>query len=301
MNKALLIGSLLIASSLLLTNGASAASHSTEIQLNVNGINETNYAPIISNNVVLVPIRTVSLIPKVNVSWNSKTKTVSVSELGNKKNLQLIVGKETANIDGKLVPIGAKPTLRKGTVYVPFRFIGEAMNAQVSWDNKTRTVVIYKTEENLLKTLSSKKLDEARSAAIQLPRISLQKEALPPTEEGGNGGIFYFEYGGFDKFIYAYRGLAEYYEVKDGAAWMLWEGQVGSGKNNEVISNIMNVSGKEWGKRPLFKGKINFFWNQWRTSQVMYGTYDEKGESIFSELKDIPDGSKNIIFAIPGE
>ncbi|TKH36356.1 hypothetical protein C1I59_12025 [Paenibacillus polymyxa] len=40
--------------------------------------------------------------------------------------------------------MGVNPTVKEGAVYVPFRFIGEALNAKVLWHPDSKTVVIYK-------------------------------------------------------------------------------------------------------------------------------------------------------------
>jgi hypothetical protein len=302
MKKSLFVCSLILSLSMLTTTGAMAASSQKELSLNINGSMVDGQNPIVINNVTLVPIRTVSLIPNLKVDWDNKTKTVTVTESDTKNKLKLTVGSKSAYVNEKKVSIGVNPTVKEGAIYVPFRFIGEALNAKVRWDPDTKTVVIYKPSQTLLQSFASNKLEESRNAAIQLPRISLHEE-LTTTEEGGDGGTYYFPYKKSNSFIYSYRGIAQYVEVKDGAAWVKWEGQISTSKtsNKSVIPNVLQVSDKEWGTRPSLTGKINYFKDLWKTEQVKFGTFDENGKIIYEGEKPLPNKEKDIITTIPEE
>ncbi|QNR65299.1 copper amine oxidase N-terminal domain-containing protein [Paenibacillus peoriae] len=302
MKKSLFICSLILSLAMLTATGAMAASSQKELSLNINGSMADGQNPIVIDNVTLVPIRTVSLIPNLKVDWDNKTKTVTVTESDTKNKLKLTVGSNSAYVNDKKVSIGVNPTVKEGAVYVPFRFIGEALNAKVRWEPETKTVVIYKPNQTLLQRFASNKLEESRNAAIQLPRISLHEE-LAGTEEGGGGGTYYFPNKKSNSFIYAYRGIAQYAEVKDGAAWVKWEGQISTSKpsNKSVIPNVLQVSDKEWGDRPSFTGKIDFFKDLWKTEQVKFGTFDENGNVIFEGEKSLPNKGKDIIATIPAE
>lgn len=53
------------------------------IKLNVNGSNlQTDVAPKMVNNRVMVPIRFVSKALSASVAWNDKTQTVSINTIG---------------------------------------------------------------------------------------------------------------------------------------------------------------------------------------------------------------------------
>ncbi|WP_342436432.1 copper amine oxidase N-terminal domain-containing protein [Paenibacillus sp. FSL L8-0436] len=301
MKKTVFVSSLILAFSMLTSTCVMAASSKQELSLNINGHKEDGQKPIVINNITLVPIRTVSLLPDVKVDWNKKTKSVTVTENGSGNTLKLTTGSKIAYVNGNQVSLGAVPTVKNGAVYVPFRFIGESLKANVFWDTGTKTVVIYKTNQSLLNGLASTTLEKSRNAAIHLPRISLHED-VTPTQEGGAGGMYYFSYGKTNQFIYAYRGMAQYFEVKDGAAWNFWEGQVTETTNEKgIIPFVLELNGKEYGKRPSLSGKINFFMDYWKAEQVVYGTFDEKGNVIFQDTKTRLTEDPNIIQAIPGE
>ncbi|OAB44413.1 copper amine oxidase N-terminal domain-containing protein [Paenibacillus glacialis] len=284
------------------TINVASASTNKELNLNVNGQKVVGQRPIIINNNTLVPIRTVSLIPSFKVDWDNNTKTVTVIDSMTKDVVKLKVGSKTAYIGDKQVTIATPSIVKDGLTYVPFRFIGEGLKAHVDWDINTNTLIIYKINKELNKLVDGTDITDARNALLKLPRIILH-DGLAPIEEGGAGGTYYFKFGQKNAFIYVYRGLAQYYELKNGAAWETWEAQVGSkDKNNkDVIPNVIPSIKGEWGTRPLFTGKINYFMDLWMLDQVQYGTIDESGKSIFEDSKPITNRSENIIFEIPNE
>ncbi|MDN4079344.1 copper amine oxidase N-terminal domain-containing protein [Paenibacillus polymyxa] len=118
--------------------------------------------PIVIDNVTLVPIRTVSLIPNLKVDWDNKSKTVMVTDSDTKNKLNLTVSSNSAYVNDKKVSVGVNPTVKEGAVYVPFRFIGEALNAKVMWQPDSKTVVTYKPSQTLLQRYASNKLEESR-------------------------------------------------------------------------------------------------------------------------------------------
>jgi|LSQX01.1.fsa_nt_gb beta-lactamase superfamily II metal-dependent hydrolase len=100
-------------------------------------------------NRTMVPVRIISENMGYNVDWDNKTQTVYISD--GKKNIELQIGKSTAVIDGKTVPIDiqdGKPMDTKATLvpvkgssrtYVPLRFVSEAMGAEVKYEKKGST------------------------------------------------------------------------------------------------------------------------------------------------------------------
>lgn len=54
--------------------------------------------------------------------------------------LRLTIGQATAYIGGQPVTLDVPPFIEKGRTMLPFRFIGEALGAQMGWDEATRTV-----------------------------------------------------------------------------------------------------------------------------------------------------------------
>lgn len=298
--KMMLLICTLIGCTMFTMHSARAAALQNELHLNINGVQTGDQKPIVVNNVTLVPIRTVSIIPNVNVDWNSKTKTITVTDSVTKDTLKLTVGSKEAIVGGERVTLKTPPVIRDGAVYVPFRWIGEGIKANVVWDAPTKTVVIYKTSPELLKDSVSADLVKSRNAALDLPRITLQDDLIPD-QEGGAGGTYYFQYGKSNSFIYEYRGISTYYKVINGAAWGVWQGKEVLQIGNGFKINMMKPNGEEWGTRPDYSGKVNYFMDLWKMEEVKYGTFDEAGNVIFSASKSFPAGAKNFISEIPGE
>lgn len=128
----------------LLVAGASSAlaapvqvlpSNDEEILLNdkaiyVNGqylpLNVSTYE---SGGSVLVPLRAVSTALGAQVQWQNGQVEISLGG----KNLLLRPGSAQAQVNGQTVQLSQSPQLRDGAVFVPLRFVGEQLGAEVSY------------------------------------------------------------------------------------------------------------------------------------------------------------------------
>lgn len=63
--------------------------------------------------------------------------------------LELTIGQNQARINGQLRPLDSAPVIINDRTMVPLRFIGEALGAQINWEESTRTVVIISGSKNL--------------------------------------------------------------------------------------------------------------------------------------------------------
>lgn len=113
-------------------------------QANLNGyFLELDAPPFIQNGRTLVPLRFISEALGAQVSWNPYTQQITIR--GDWTEIVLTVGSNIALVNGEPVEIDA-PVILKGApewrTYVPFRFICEALGAEVTWDPVTRTVRI---------------------------------------------------------------------------------------------------------------------------------------------------------------
>lgn len=97
------------------------------------------------NNSVMVPIRVVSEELGYKVDWNQKAKTVAIND--NSRSLNLTVNQKTATVDNKDVTLVAPPIIKSDIALVPLRFIGENMGLKVDWDNSTKSVYMFTSEE----------------------------------------------------------------------------------------------------------------------------------------------------------
>jgi Copper amine oxidase N-terminal domain. len=256
-------------------SNAALARNEPTIRLNVNGFTQIDQAPVIIDQTTLVPIRAVSLLPIFKVDWDNKTKTVSVTNTASNEVLKLTLEKKTAYKGNTQLTINVPPRNVNGSIYVPFRFIAESLDAYVAWDAATKTVVIYSAPEN--KDTENKDLATARQAVLALPMISLH-DSLGYTPDIRTTE-YYFPYGQSKKFYIMNGEYIRYYEVRNHAAWQVWEGRIAAKKPNDpdAIPNLVPAVGEEWGERPTEVGSYAYYDHAWMAGVIFYGTIGEDG------------------------
>ncbi len=125
---------------------AALAAPAQPIQITVDGhAIYTDVAPQIINNRTMVPIRTVSEVLAADVDFNNTTKEITISAPDGKI-VKFKLGSKNAAItkDGKntILTMDVTPQLKNNRTLVPIRFAAEALDAQVDYDAKTKTVPI---------------------------------------------------------------------------------------------------------------------------------------------------------------
>jgi hypothetical protein len=93
-----------------------------------------------SGDRVLVPLRGVLEQMGARVDWNPSTQTVSAWR--GKSRVKLAIGQNTAAVNGQPVNLDVPAQILNGSTMVPLRFVGEALGANVHWDNSSDTVTI---------------------------------------------------------------------------------------------------------------------------------------------------------------
>jgi hypothetical protein len=96
--------------------------------------------PIIYNNRVLVPLRVIFEALGASITWYDSTKTV-VAEKDNLV-ISLQIDNDIMMINNESFILDAPAQLVNGRTLVPVRAVSEAFDAEVSWDNDTKTVNI---------------------------------------------------------------------------------------------------------------------------------------------------------------
>ena len=114
---------------------------STPVSVIYNGekVSFEKSAPIIRNDRTYVPLRALMEMMSFTVSWDEKTGNITCI---NDDNEVTITPKGQININGELYPELIPPININGSNVVPARFIAEAVQAQVEWNNTSRTVEI---------------------------------------------------------------------------------------------------------------------------------------------------------------
>lgn len=119
----------------------SAGASTAPIKLVINGQTvKPKTPPITKSGRTLVPLRVVSEGLGATVQWNGETSTITI--VRRERRIILTLGAEKALVDGKEILLEVPAQLIKETTYVPLRFVGEALGANVNWDAQTRTVFV---------------------------------------------------------------------------------------------------------------------------------------------------------------
>ncbi|MCX7921795.1 MAG: DUF5050 domain-containing protein [Clostridia bacterium] len=96
--------------------------------------------PTIKNGRTLVPMAVIFQELGLDISWNSKTKTVKGTKDSMEVSLQ--IGNVYASVNGDIVKMDVPAAIVEGRTMVPLAFISQSIGAEVTWDGKTRTVII---------------------------------------------------------------------------------------------------------------------------------------------------------------
>lgn len=102
--------------------------------------------PIIKEGQTMVPVRAIFESLYLEVSWDDKSKAVTVKNKDTQINL--IIGDKRASVNDKVIILDHPPLIINERTMVPVRFIGQAIGADFSWDNESRTLSIKKTVPN---------------------------------------------------------------------------------------------------------------------------------------------------------
>ncbi len=115
-----------------------------KLYLNSNIINFTDQQPIIKNNRVLVPLRTLLESMDVEVTYIEGIKTVSMQKGSTGASLKL--GEDILTVNNKKIKLDVPAELINDRVMIPVRAIAEGFDAAVEWNENNNA--IYITTEN---------------------------------------------------------------------------------------------------------------------------------------------------------
>jgi hypothetical protein len=107
-----------------------------------NKVSTIDVAPFIdkSSGRTLVPVRFVSEALGFDVTYNEKTKEVTIKN--NNTIILIKIGSKVATVNGKSVTLDVAPVIQNGRTFVPVRFISETMGLRVEWDSNTKRITI---------------------------------------------------------------------------------------------------------------------------------------------------------------
>lgn len=252
----------------------STAQAATPISVVVNDrVVKTDVTPFIQNGTTYVPLRSIEQIEGISIKgWNNKTKT-------------LVIADPTKSMTFSVKQNQSESMLIKNNrVMVPIRFIAENFDSDVAWDANTRTVQVVKLNEETKANLNSDDLTTSRLAAINIPKIITLKELTGGQSSGGSFRLLFPE-GESKAFFMISNGIANYYEVKENAAWLTWSGKIGGNKNEYWITNSGISS--EVGQRPKINDRVFFYYISTHSGESQYGYISTNGKETILGSKDM--------------
>lgn len=114
--------------------------------------------PFVFNDRMMVPFRFIGENLHLTVLWDKSKQLVKL--IGDKTKIELIVGENTANVNGQTVPLDSAPVIQKDRVFVPLRFIAENFSCTVCWDRWNNRVIIRQEHALNLSDTTVQKLYE---------------------------------------------------------------------------------------------------------------------------------------------
>lgn len=100
--------------------------------------------PYVANGTTMVPMRVIFEALKAEVNYDSATQKITATK--GDTVVELVLGQKSAKKNAQTINLDVAAVTRNGNTMVPLRFVAEALNAQVDWDNATQTVVITLNE-----------------------------------------------------------------------------------------------------------------------------------------------------------
>ncbi|WP_235332369.1 copper amine oxidase N-terminal domain-containing protein [Paenibacillus terrae] len=271
---------------LLIFSESMASAKAKPLQLNADGNLLTDMkSPVVINNTSFVPVRVIESLGGYQVGWNSRSKTITVTDKADGDSLQLIVGNNVALKNNKKISLSTPPVMKDGTTYVPLRFISENFNAIVDWDSKNNGIAILKPDRNAQKLIQSGDLAKARLGVIELRRVQFYVSKDRPE---GESFIYIFPENDFSKMYFIWSDSIYYYELKNSYMSLVWEGKKTIPKLDGTHNPLSKYLGGDvksiWGEQPAVTKRLVFF-NDNSASVGMrgeYGIIDTKGNVVVS-------------------
>lgn len=103
-------------------------------------IDNDGTTPVVVDGRTLMPVRTFVEAIGGKANWNDDTKTTTLTFNGDE--IRLIVGSETATLNGNKVTLDTAPTVINSRTMLPIRFVAESFGYTVIWAQESKTVTI---------------------------------------------------------------------------------------------------------------------------------------------------------------
>ncbi len=158
--------------------GENSNNNNNDIMIKLDGkVISLEQKPVIYNNRTLIPLRGFFEKLGATVDWNKKNRQAIIKT----KDVEVLVTVDElySLVNGRIKGFDTATQLIDNRVYVPVRFISEALGHEVTWDAKTRTVIVK---------------SKAYQASNKLPKIKSEEEFIELLNL--NKGLNDYIYGG---------------------------------------------------------------------------------------------------------
>jgi len=112
-------------------------------------VSEFDYSPeeqkaVYANGIIYVPARYFADSLGLAQSWDAASRSLTLSDAMNGTKLTLTVDADNAVLNGQSVDLATPAFNQNGRVYVPLRFVVDAFDATIVWDNIWETATVTK-------------------------------------------------------------------------------------------------------------------------------------------------------------
>ncbi len=153
-----LLVSFILLLSLAIPTQSSAAPAPAPVKIFIDGKEiSADQPPIIKDGRTLVPLRAIFEGLQATVDFNAKTKVITAKR--GSTTVVLTLGSKKATINGKAVQLDVPAQTLKNRTLVPARFVSESLGDQISYDEKSRKVIIT-TKNDSVSNLTVKDVND---------------------------------------------------------------------------------------------------------------------------------------------
>lgn len=100
--------------------------------------------PVVENGKAMLPIKGIADAMGMNTVWDSKTKTVTAEKEG--MNLVFKINDDKAFVNGIQMTMDRPAKIINGSAMIPASYIRQCFNADIAWDQQTKTIIINMPE-----------------------------------------------------------------------------------------------------------------------------------------------------------
>lgn len=97
-----------------------------------------------------------------NIKWDNAKQTATLTK--GDRTVQVVVGKKELRVNGKVVLMDTVAEMKQGRVFIPARFIGEALGVYVGYDSLSKSVLF---SQNPINELPTNNIEEALGFTVK--------------------------------------------------------------------------------------------------------------------------------------